>query len=125
MKFLLEIIGIAGDIQSAAEIVEILKENAKAYWISSLGVLVLFILLLIIIRLRIYWKMSRVLSRGRDKKRIRDFTFSALTKHHDETFPDSNLSAFHMLMLILLAGLAFVSLIAGIIQLIIYCKYSG
>ena len=124
MRLLLEITGIASDVQSAAEIVDILKENARAWWYSSGGVLVLLVLLLLLVRLRIYWKASRIL-KGEDSTRPgRRYSYAECILLHDEYFPDSYLSVYRIIFWLLLAGLALVSLVAGIVQLVICLKYA-
>jgi len=85
---------------------------------------VLFVALLVFVRLKVYWKVHPILKYEKKRNHLRDYTFSELAAFYDKKFPESYLTAYHLMFLWLLIGLIIVSLLAGIIQLVVYLKYS-
>ncbi len=81
-KIIIDIIGTAGDVQSTSKLVDILKNEAPAYWVSSLSVLILLLLLLLIIRLRVYLKLRNSYKKSSKK----NYSYSEQRELYDEKY---------------------------------------
>jgi len=121
MRFIFEIIGIAGDIQSAVELTELITTKAKVFWTVMTGVFAFLFLIFLILSLIIYLRARNTYVKNNET--LENFTIKKSGKIYEKYFPSSDITIYRILIMIIIGGEALVSIIAAIIQLVLYLYY--
>jgi|GEM_PF-5403857 len=118
MKFLLELLGHISDIQSFADLYNIITDESEPFWIVMMWIFIVFGGIFLMQSVFMYVRIRKSVKQSNGKPaKVR---FMYIGKLYEREFSDtSDVHIHRLLVLVVLVGCAVISFIAVIIQLIL------